>query len=604
MINHIKKIIAEYISEAINAVNPNAENTPVTKAEIAELLEYPPDINMGDLAFPCFKLSKQLKKAPNIIAETIKSALADIPDLKDKIKSCESAGGYLNITLNDKFYSDNILADIFEQKDKYGSSDIGAGKTVVIDYSSPNMSRPLGVAHMRPTNIGNSIKKIHQFCGYKTVAINYIGDWGTPQGKIITAYKLWCGDMKEIEEKGVYKLLELYVKFGVEAEKDASLNDTARSWFAKLENGDEEAVGLWKKFMEISVTEIKRIYNIMGIEFDSYNGESFFEDKMDAVVEELKEKNLLKLDRGAQIVDLEEYNMPPCLILKTDGATLYATRDIASAIYRAKTYKFDKNIYVNDMRQNLHFAQWIKVVELMGYEWARNCINIPFGIMNYEGQVFRTRQGNTFVLDDLLKMAVEKVEQIMEEKNPGESNLPAEEKKEIAKKVGIGAVMFGDLANGRLKDVNFSWEDALNFTGNSGPYVQYTYARICGVLEKASEFSESSEKSEKSAKADISDITILYKNVIITNNLEREIIKLLSQFPEKVSVAEREYEPSVICRYLLDICAVFNRFYHDCPILKAGSGEIKNSRLALCEAAKYVIGGGLWLIGLEKTAKV
>jgi arginyl-tRNA synthetase len=340
--------------------------------------------------------------------------------------------------------------------------------------------------------------------------------------------------------------------------------------------------------MEISIIEIKRIYNILGIEFDSYDGESFFNDKMDDVVEELKVKNILKLDQGAQIVDLSEYNMPPCLILKTDGATLYPTRDIASAIYRYKTYKFDKNIYVTDMRQALHFAQWIKVTELMGYEWARNCINVPFGVMNFEGQVFATRRGNTFLLDDLLKTAVDKVGKIIEEKNPGDSHLANEEKKEIAKKVGIGAVMFSDLANGRLKDVNFSWEDALNFDGNSGPYVQYTYARICGVLEK-------------SKTADI-----LYNGIIITNNLEREIIKVLSQFPEKVLVAEREYEPSVICRYLLDLCAVFNRFYtsRDCAILKAGSEEIKNSRLALCEAVKYVIGNGLWLIGLEKTNRV
>ena len=585
MICDIKELISEALYNIINKTagdaNANVEDVVPSVPEIAGMIEYPPDINMGDLAFPCFRLSKIFRKSPNVIAENIKSEFKNL-DLNAKIKNVSAAGGYINITLDDKYYAQNILSDIFEQKDKYGASNIGEGKIAVIDYSSPNLSKPLSVHHLRSTNIGNSIKKIHQFCGYKTVAINYIGDWGTPQGKIIAAYKLWCNDIKEVEEKGVYKLLDLYLKFGVEAEKDESLNNIARESFAKLERGDEETVGLWKKFMEISVAEIKRIYDIMGIEFDSYDGESFFEDKMPAVVEELKEKNLLKLDQGAQIVDLSEYNMPPCLILKTDGATLYPTRDIASAIYRYKNYNFDKNIYVTDMRQALHFAQWIKVTELMGYEWTKNCINIPFGIMNFGGQVMATRTGNVALLDDLLKVAVEKVETIMEEKNP---DLSGDEKKEIAKKVGIGAIMFSDLQNGRLKDVNFSWEEALNFNGNSGQYVQYTYARACSVLEK-------------------NDADIDYNNIVITNILEREIIKLLSLLPEKVLVAEREYEPSVICRYLLDLCAVFNRFYHDCSILKAESEEIKNSRLALCEAVKYAIGNGLWLIGLEKTSKV
>ena len=560
---------------------------PPTKKELAEMIEYPPDIGMGDLAFPCFKLSKLFKKAPNAIAEMIAGAGAEAArsSWRGAVKSVSAAGGYANFTLEDKFYAKTILDGVLGQKDRYGASDIGAGKTAVIDYSSPNMSRPLSVGHLRTTNIGNSIKKIHQFCGYKTVAINYIGDWGTPFGKVITAYRLWCGDMKEVEEGGVYKLLDLYVKFGVEAEFDESLNDLARECFKKLEQGDGETVGLWKKFTEISLTELKRLYDIMGIEFDCYDGESFFEDKMADVVDELKRKNLLKLDQGAQIVDLGEFDMPPCLILKTDGATLYPTRDIASAIYRKKTYDFDKNIYITDFRQTLHFAQWIKVTELMGYSWANDCIYIPYGVMNIDGRVMKTRKGNVALLDDLLKLAIEKVEGVMEEKNPGDSGLPPEEKKDIAKKVGVGAVMFGDLVNSRIKDVNFTWEEALNFNGNSGPYVQYTYARACSVLEK------------NEADIDYSDMTM-------TNMSEREVIKLLGQFPEKVLIAEREYEPSVICRYLLDLCSAFNRFYHDCSILKAESDEIRNVRLMLCEAVKYAVGNGLWLIGLEKTNKV
>ena len=581
MIFRIKETVAEALYTMIAAGFGAAP--PLTKQELAEMLEYPPDISMGDMAFPCFKLSKLFRKAPNAIAETLSGA--DFTPWQDKIKSVSAAGGYVNFTLGDKFYAKTILDGVFGQKDRYGASDIGAGKTAVVDYSSPNMSRPLSVGHLRTTNIGNSIKKIHQFCGYKTVAINYIGDWGTPFGKVITAYRLWCGDMAEVERGGVYKLLDLYVQFGVEAEKDESLNDTARECFAKLERGDEETVRLWKKFTEISLTELKRLYDIMGIEFDSYDGESFFEDKMAAVVAELKAKNLLKTDRGAQIVDLSEFDMPPCLILKTDGATLYPTRDIASAIYRKKTYDFDKNIYITDFRQTLHFTQWIKVTELMGYAWAKDCIYIPYGVMNIDGRVMKTRKGNVALLDDLLKLAVEKVEQVMEEKNPGDLSLSPGEKKEIAKKVGVGAVMFGDLVNSRIKDVNFTWEEALNFNGNSGPYVQYTYARACSVLEKNG--------------ADID-----YENVMMTNMPERELIKLLAQFPEKVLIAEREYEPSVICRYLLDLCSAFNRFYHDCSILKAESDGIRNSRLMLCEAVKYAVGNGLWLIGLEKTNKV
>jgi len=575
MIFDIKETITNALYDIINKTTRD-----LTKTEIAEMLEYPPDIKMGDLAFPCFRLAKIFKKSPNAIAESIRSGFANAQCAP--LRDVFAAGGYVNFTLGDEFYARNILSDIFDQKDDYGSSDVGEGKTAVIDYSSPNMSRPLSAGHLRTTNIGNSIKKIHQFCKYKTVAINYIGDWGTPFGKVIAAYKLWCNDIGEIEENGVYKLLDLYVKFGIEAEKDESLKNLGREWFLKLERGDEEAVNLWKKFTAVSLAEIKRIYDIMGIEFDSYDGESFFNDKMPAVIDELKEKNIMKLDQGAQIVDLSEYNMPPCLILKTDGATLYPTRDIASAIYRYNTYKFDKNIYITDFRQTLHFEQWIKVTELMGYEWAKNCIYIPYGIMNFGGQVMATRTGNVTFLDDLLKLAVEKVELIMKEKNP---DLSPEEIKETAKKVGVGAVMFSDLANSRLKDVNFSWEDALNFTGNSGPYVQYTYARACSVLEK-------------------NESIIDYKDITITNILEREVIKQLSQFPEKVQIAEREYEPSVICRWLLDICAAFNRFYHECPILKAEDEDIKNSRLALCEAAKYAIGNGLWLIGLEKTNKV
>ena len=571
-----KKDIANQIYIILNKINSDID---ITEQEIFSMIEYPPNSDMGDLAFPCFRLSKQLRKPPVTIAENIKSEFES-----DSVKECISAGGYINFKLKDKIFTDEILACVLSEKEYYGSSDTGKGKSVIIDYSSPNIAKPFHIGHLRSTVIGNAIKKIHQFAGYDCTAINYLGDWGTQFGKVITAYKLWCNDMAEIEENGVFKLAELYVKFTSEAEKDNSLNDEARKWFALLEQGDEEAINLWCKFKDISLKEYKKTYELIGVEFDSYDGESFFNDKMEAVVEELKEKNLLKLDQGAQIVDLSEYNMPPCLILKSDGATLYPTRDIASVLYRKKTYDFYKNIYITDMRQILHFAQWKKVTELMGYNFAEDCVHVPFGLMSFGGESLGTRKGTMLLLDTLFNMAIEKVEKIIEEKSP---HFSGEEKKDIAKKVGVGAIIFNDLANGRMKDISFNWEETLNFDGNSGPYVQYTYARICGVLNKAGQKTDA-----------------VPDGGIILNSLEKELIKTMALFPEKVIVALREYEPSVISRYLLDLCAVYNRFYHECSVLKAESDSIKALRLALCEAARYTIGNGLSLIGLEKTTVV
>ena len=571
-----KNDIAKQIYIILNKIDSEIN---LTEEEIFSMLEYPPNSDMGDLAFPCFKLSKQLRKPPNAIAENIKAEFTS-----DRVKECISAGGYINFKLDDKIFTDEILKNILFEKERYGASDTGEGKPVVIDYSSPNIAKPFHIGHLRSTVIGNAIKKIHQFSGYNCTAINYLGDWGTQFGKVITAYKLWCNDMTEIEEKGVYKLMELYVQFTTESEKDKSLNDEARKWFALLEQGDGEALNLWRTFRDISLKEYKKTYELIGVEFDSYDGESFFNDKMDAVVRELEEKNLLVLDQGAKIVNLSEYNMPPCLILKSDGATLYPTRDIASVLYRKKTYDFYKNIYITDMRQILHFAQWKKVTELMGYDFAEDCVHIPFGLMSFGGESLGTRKGNILLLDTLFKMAIEKVKKIIQEKSP---HLSDEEKKDIAEKVGVGAIIFNDLANGRTKDVNFSWEDTLNFDGNSGPYVQYTYARICGVLKKAEQ--------------DLYDVP---DGETVLNSLEKELIKTMALFPERVIVALREYDPSVISRYLLDLCAAYNRFYHECSVLKAENENIKALRIAICEAARYTVGNGLSLIGLAKTTVV
>lgn len=569
----IKNIIAETLSAQINS--------DITAEEIYSMLLYPPDPEMGDLSLPCFKFAKQLKKPPVKIAEEIAASLA--ANLPEAIQSAVAVNGYLNFFTNPETLAKITLGEVFAQGNHYGSSDKGEGRAIVMDYSSPNIAKPFHMGHLRSTTIGNALNKILTFLGYKCTSINYLGDWGTQFGKVITAYKLYCDDMKVIEENGVAELSYLYVKFHEEAEKDPSLNDLAREWFKKLENGDEEALFLWKNFREISLAEFMKTYKLINIDFDSYNGESFFNDKMDAVVEELKEKNLLKLDDGAHIVDLNDYNMPPCLILKRDGTTLYPTRDIASALYRKKTYNFHKNLYIVATPQSLHFSQWLKTLELMGYEWAKDCVHINFGIVSLEGKMMGTRKGNTLRLQDIFDSSIDKVKKIIEEKNPSMSE---DDKMEIARKVGVGAIIFYDLSGGRIKDYDFSWEDVLNFDGNSGPYAQYTYARICGVLKK-SELNESTIiNSTANAKPD---------------DTEKEMLKLISQFPEKITIAARDYEPSVISRYILDVCALFNRFYNGSKILKAETESTKLFRLKLCLAVKTVLGSALELIGLERT---
>ena len=456
---------------------------------------------------------------------------------------------------------------------------MGNGKTVVLDYSSPNVAKPFHIGHLGTTVIGHSLKKMHEFAGYKCVGINYLGDWGTQFGKLITAYRMW-GNKELIEEGGIDKLVELYVKFHEAAEADASLNDAARREFHKLEEGDEDNIALWKWFVEISLNEYQKTYKQLGIEFDSYKGESFYTDKMPAQVEKLRQSGLMKIDDGASIVDLEEYGMPPCLILKRDGSTLYPTRDIAAAVYRKETYKFDKAIYVTAAAQCLHFQQWFKVVDLMGYGWADELVHVPYGIVSLNGEKLATRTGNVILLKDLLSMAIEKVGNIIEEKSPNLEN-----KQAVAESVGVGAIVFYYLYNNRMKDINFMLDDALSFDGNTGPYAQYTYARACSVLEKAGKFDES-------------------KTAVISCEEESTLAKVLAKFPEKVLDAIKDYEPSVITRYIIDVATAFNRFYHNCKIMNAESEEIKNTRLMLTASAKTVLGNAFGLICLKKEEKI
>ena len=568
---NFKKLLSQRLLDAINI---GFANPAIAENDLIDMLEYPPDTTMGDIALPCFKLSRTLRRSPVQIAQIIAENLND-----EAIKNAEPVNGYLNISISDSYLERVLNTDILTKGDSYGSSDLGKGKTVVLDYSSPNVAKPFHIGHLGTTVIGHSLKKLHQFVGYDCVGINYLGDWGTQFGKMIVAYKKW-GNRDEINAGGIDKLVELYVKFHHAAEEDPALNDEARAEFRKLELNDEENIALWKWFIEISVAEYKKTYGQLGIEFDSYKGESFYTDKMPAQVQKLRDMNLLKIDDGASIVDLEEYNMPPCLILKRDGSTLYPTRDIAAAVYRKQTYNFDKAIYVTSAGQSLHFAQWFKVVELMGYDWYDKLVHVPYGTVSINGAKLATRTGNVILLKDLFAQAIEKVAEIMEEKNPDLEN-----KDKVAEAVGVGAIVFYYLSSNRIRDINFVLEDALSFDGNTGPYVQYTYARTCSLLEKAGDFKE--------------DLDITF-----TADEERELIKTLARFPEKVIEAIEAYEPSIITRYILDVAAAFNRFYHNCQILSANDEAVLNTRIKLTKATNFVLGNAFELICLKKTKKI
>lgn len=560
-----KNMAAACLSELLNGFST---------ADIFDMLEYPADRKLGDIALPCFKLSKAMRMPPQKIAESLCAGLKASEECANIFEKIENVNGYLNFYIS----NDYLLKNLNGMSDPdYGSSDVGKGKTIVIDYSSPNIAKPFHIGHLRSTVIGQSIKNIHRFCGYECVGVNHLGDWGTQFGKLIVAYKKW-GDKETIEQRGIKALTEIYVRFHEEAEKDPSLEDEAREAFSKMEQGDSECIELWKWFVEISIAEFKKVYELIGADFESWNGESFYFDKTDEVVNALKEKNLLKLDNGAYIVSLDEYDMPPCLVLKSDGSTIYATRDIAAAFYRKKTYNFDKCIYVTSAGQSLHFAQFFKVIELMGEEWAKDLVHVPFGTVSIDGAKLATRTGNVILLEDLFREATEKTLEIINEKNP-----TLENKEEVASAVGVGAVIFHDLSNNRIKDINFIWDEVLNFDGNTGPYVQYTYARCCSILEKAGSYG---------------------KDGVITHPSEVDIIKTLSLFPEKVEQARRDLEPSVISRYLLDVCQEFNRFYHDCPVLRAEDEKVRSTRLAIVEATSVVLSNGLKLIGLKRPKNI
>ena len=543
----------------------------LTLEEIIALIEVPPNKEMGDYAFPCFKLAKVFRKAPNMIA----ADLAESIEAKGEISKVMPLGGYVNFFVNKSQLAESVIKDVLTKKENYGHSDLGQDKAVVIDFSSPNIAKPFHIGHIRTTVIGNALYKIYNSQGYNVVRINHLGDYGTQFGKLIVAFKLW-GSKEAVEANPIPELLKLYIKFHEEAEKKPEMEDEARAWFTKLENGDEEAKALWQWFRDESLKEFARVYDLLDIEFDSYAGESFYSDKMDVVIEKIKEKGLLKQSQGTNVVDLEEYNMPPALITKNDGSTLYMTRDLAAAIYRKNTYDFEKCIYVVGSQQSLHFQQLFKVLELMGFEWAKDLIHVPFGMVALEEGTMSTRKGRVVFLEDVLKQAIEKTRETVLSKNPNAKNVD-----EIAKQVGVGAVVFQELSNSRIKDYTFSWSRTLSFEGETGPYVQYTHARCCAVLRKANE-----------------EVSTDINYELLSDGDAAEVLKVIGSFNKSIVSAMRRNEPHIVTRFVLDLAQAFNKFYHDNPILVEDE-ELRKARLALVAATRQTLENGLNILGMH-----
>lgn len=545
--------------------------------EVYAALASTPDITKGDVCLPCFKFSKALRKSPQAIAEELKKRLDESGC--DFIEKSAVEGGYLNIFYNRSKAAEELFAEVKRNGGAVVAREAN-GKTVCIDYSSINIAKPFHIGHLLTTVIGGSLYRIYKYLGYNAVGINHLGDWGTQFGKMISAYLRW-GDDADIEKRGVRALLDLYVRFHAEAETDKALEAEGRAWFKKIEDGDPQALEIFGKFKDITLKEVKHVYERLGVEFDSYAGESFYNDKMQPVIDDLRNKGLLTESEGATVVDLEKYGMPPCLILKSDGATLYATRDLAAAVYRKNHYDFYKNLYVVAYQQNLHFRQIFKVLELMGYDWAKDCVHVAFGMVSLEGQgALSTRKGNVVFLDDVLDAAVQKAEEVIDGKNPDLEN-----KKQIAAEVGVGAVVFGALSSGRIKDLSFSLDKALSFEGETAPYLQYTHARCRSVAERAGEVKG---KFDPSVLCDDDAFTL---------------VRLIGEFDKTVETAAEKYEPSVISRYLLDVAAAYNRFYLNCRII-GQAPDVSYTRLALTSLVAEVLEKGLNLLLIKAPDKM
>ncbi|MBS4536267.1 arginine--tRNA ligase [Clostridium sp. D2Q-14] len=562
-----KEKIADLIHENVEAIS---------KEELLKLIEIPPNYEMGDYAMPCFKMAKIFRKAPNMISEEIVKMIA-----RNKyFERIESVGPYVNFFIDRGLFAKTVLKEVNEKGEKYGATNIGKNKNVIVEFSSPNIAKPFHIGHIRTTVIGHSLYRIYDFLGFNTIAINHLGDYGTQFGKLIVAYKEW-GNKEVIESNPIPELLKLYIKFHEIVEEKPEYDDLAREWFMKLEKGNEEAKELWQWIRDVSLKEFNRVYNMLNIKYDSFAGESFYSDKMPRVIDIMNKKGLMKDSQGAKIIDLEPYGMPPALIQKSDGSTLYITRDIAAALYRKETYDFYKNIYVVGSQQKLHFEQWIKIVELMGFDWAEDCVHVPFGMVSLEEGTMSTRKGRVVFLEDVLNKAIDKTKEIIAEKSPHLEN-----KDEIARQIGIGAIVFQELSNNRIKDYTFSWDRTLAFEGETGPYVQYTHARASSVLSKAN--------------VEITD-DIDYS--LLSNEEAIDVIRLIHDLKQIIIDAMEKDEPSIITRHIVDLAQAFNKFYHDCPIL-VDDEELRKSRLLLVKSAKDVLKTGLYLLAVEAPEKM
>lgn len=560
----MKKKICQYLSKVL---------VEMSEEELMKTMEIPPEEKMGDLALPCFAMAKKMHKNPMQIAKELVEKLNDQTE-ELGIEKVESVGAYCNIHLKRDLFVKKCFESL--QKEKYGVSQIGAGKTVCMDYSSPNIAKNFHVGHLRTTVIGNSLYKIYQKLGYNVVRINHLGDWGTQFGKLIVAYKLWSSE-EQVKEKGIEELLRIYVKFNDESENNESLIVEAREWFVKMEQNDPEALKIWNWFKEISMVEFESIYDLLGISFDSYLGESFYRDKVPALVEKLKDMGLLVESQGAQVIDLEKYNMPPCLITKSDGGSIYHSRDIAAILYRKEQYNFEKCLYVTGLEQSLHFKQIFTAIEVMGYDWSEGLIHVPYGLVSLAGEKLSTRGGNIIYAEDILKEAIERAYNAIIDKNPSLAD-----KEVTAKKVGVGAIIFHDLFNQRIKNVDFSWKEVLNFDGTTGPYAQYTYARAKSVLRKACKMVEIGEVDY----------------MALTDDVSYNLIKVLVSYEDAVINAAEKNEPSIVARYVITLATAFNKFYHDCTILQAEEKE-KKARLFLTDLVQKVLCEACGLLGME-----
>lgn len=545
--------------------------------EIESLIEVPPNMEMGDYAFPCFRLAKELRKSPNDIAKE----LAEKIPAKGVISAVSNLGGYVNFFIDKSAWASKVIHRVLSDGENFGKSNFGENKTALVEFSSPNIAKPFHFGHVRTTVIGHSLARIYAFLGFNTLSLNHLGDYGTQFGKLIVAFKAW-GDKEIIERDPINEFLKLYVRFHQEAEQEPALEEEGRAWFKKLEDGDEEAFSLWKWMRDISLKEFNKVYDILGIRFDSFDGESFYSDKMPRVLERLEEKNLILESQGAKIIDLEEFGMPPALVEKKDGSTLYITRDLAAAIYRKEHYDFFKNVYVVGTPQELHFRQLKKILELMGHDWAKDCIHVQFGTVSLEDGSMSTRQGRVIFLEEVLRKAIDKTKEIIEEKNPNLQDVD-----NVAHQVGVGAIVFQELSNSRIKDYQFSWERTLSFEGETGPYVQYAHARCCSLIKKSS--------IEPSAKPDYS---------ILANNADAmEAVRVLTTFDEVIMRAYTRNEPHHIARFSLDLAQVFNKFYHDNHIL-SGEEKTQEAYISLVECVRLGLLNSLYLLGMEAPQKM